>query len=128
MIIKVPTKIEIKTSPGKGRGVFAIDFIKRNEIIEICHLVILEGVNPQSKFSLDYSFGWKVDNKYYFSLPLGYGGIYNHSDKPNATYEMDQNTKTFIFYALKDINPGEEICTFFGGKEYWDQRPWTKKV
>ena len=53
MIIKVPTKIEIKTSPGKGRGVFATDFIKRNEIIEICHLVILEGVNSQSKFSLD---------------------------------------------------------------------------
>ena len=33
-MIKIPTKIEIKESPGKGLGVFAIEDIEEGEIIE----------------------------------------------------------------------------------------------
>jgi hypothetical protein len=41
MNLLIPTKIEIKPSPGKGMGVFAIDVIEMGEVIEECHLVKL---------------------------------------------------------------------------------------
>ena len=41
MNLKVPTKVEIKKSPGKGLGVFATKKIFKNEIIEECHLLPL---------------------------------------------------------------------------------------
>ena len=36
--------------------------------------------------------------------------------------------KTFQFFAIKDINPGEEICTFYGGEIYWDEKTKTKLI
>ena len=42
MNLLIPTKIEIKPSPGKGMGVFAIDVIEVGEVIEECHFVILK--------------------------------------------------------------------------------------
>ena len=38
MKIKLATKVEVKTSPGKGMGVFATNKIAAGEIIEECHL------------------------------------------------------------------------------------------
>ena len=39
MNLLIPTKIEIKPSPGKGMGVFAIDVIQKDEVIEELSLI-----------------------------------------------------------------------------------------
>ena len=76
-------------------------------------------------------FGLKHPSKYYFKwfppnsdktsadatvfqcLPLGYGPIYNSANAlNNASWTVKE--KTFIFSALRDIEPGEEIFTFYG--------------
>lgn len=76
-------------------------------------------------------FGFKHPTKYYFKwyppntpadkkatnayqcLPLGYGPIYNSANGlNNASWEVKE--KTFIFRALTDIEPNEEIFTFYG--------------
>jgi hypothetical protein len=76
-------------------------------------------------------FGLKHPTKYYFKwfppntpregpdiiefqcIPLGYGPIYNSANGlNNAVWEVKE--KTFIFKAVKDIKPGEEIQTFYG--------------
>lgn len=73
-------------------------------------------------------FGFKHPSKYYFKwyppntppegdkfqcLPLGFGPIYNSANGlNNANWEVRK--ETFIFRALTDIEPDEEIMTFYG--------------
>lgn len=46
-------------------------------------------------------------------LPLGFGPIYNSSNTDNnANWRVGEDT--FTFYAEKDIEKDEEICTFYG--------------
>ena len=57
MKIKLATKVEVKTSPGKGMGVFAISKIVAGELIEECHLIFLEmDLNQPSSFLEHYRF------------------------------------------------------------------------
>jgi len=76
-------------------------------------------------------FGFKHPSKYYFKwfppntpaekrtgnsyqcLPLGYGPIYNSANGlNNASWEVKE--KTMLFRALTDIEPEDEIFTFYG--------------
>ena len=127
MKLQVPTKIEIKESPGKGLGVFAIDFISKNEIIEECHLLTLPFLNGRGQpVLLDYRFNWPKKDPIEYVLPLGYGGCYNHNDNSNANWKEHPKYKAFQFYAIKDIQQGEEILVYYGDKNYWGNQ--TKEV
>ena len=120
-MIEVPLKIEIKESPGKGLGVFAKEKILKDEIIEVCPLIKLD-VTEESNVLFDYRFGYPstgIDD--FFVIPLGYGCIYNHSEQNNAEWR-DGEPMTFEFFAIKDIEPGEEICTCYGGSYYFELR------
>ena len=123
MKLKVPTKIEIKESPGKGLGVFAIESIIKGEIIEECHLITLPFFDARGRKVLpDYRFNWPMKDPIKFILPLGYGGCYNHNDNNNTYWRKHPEYEAFQFYAVKDINPGEELLIYYGNKDYWDQQ------
>jgi len=121
MIIISANKIIVRSSPIHGLGVFAKEPIKEKELIEECPVIF---VSEKDKL-YDYTFGWKINGK--SCIPLGYGCIYNHSDKNNATYKPDFDRETMRFRAIKDIEVGEEITTFYGGDQYWELRPHLKK-
>lgn len=121
-MIEVPKKIEVKESPGKGLGVFAKEKILKDEIIEICPLIKL-GVPDESDVLFDYRFMYSLfGEELFFVIPLGYGCIYNHSDQNNAEWRYGK-PMTFEFFALRDIEPGEEIYTCYGGDLYFELRP-----
>lgn len=122
MNLKVPTKIEIKESPGRGLGVFATKKIFKNEVIEECHLLPLPvKAGESSNLFNDYRFNYPQSGKLQeLVIPFGYGCIYNHSDNNNATWKDHPEYKAFQFIAIKDINPGEEICTYYGDSSYWE--------
>jgi SET domain-containing protein len=123
MELKVATKIEIKTSPGKGMGVFATELIKEGEVIEECHLIKLP-IDKEEVTSLmiDYRFCYPMgENWEEYVLALGYAGIYNHSDNNNAMWRNHPTHKAFQFYAVKDIYPGEEIYVNYGPEYYWKE-------
>ena len=129
--LKRPYKLEIKQTYQKGWGVFATSPIFENEVIEECPL--LEIPNKIGQFHpeafMDYAFAYPIQNPQLQVLPLGFGCIYNHSDTPNAKWQHNPlDNKIFQFIAIKDINPGEEICTYYGNEDYWAQRPYIKKV
>jgi hypothetical protein len=130
MNLLTPTKIEIKSSPGKGMGVFAIDHIGIGEIIEECHLVSLHlEKNVYSPVLEDYRFVYpKGPNFQEYVMPLGYAGIYNHSNEFNADWNDHPYIKAFQFYATKNIIPGEEICIYYGDGIYWSYLPNTKII
>ena len=122
MELKVASKITIKESPGKGLGVFATKKIFKNEIIEECHLLSLpipKG-EPSTLFN-DYRFNYPTQGEIEeLVIPFCYGCIYNHSNDNNAIWKDHPYYKAFQFIAVKDIEPGEEICTYYGGDSYWN--------
>ena len=50
------------------------------------------------------------------ALALGYGSLYNHSYKPNATYKHGH--ASISYQALRNIPEGEEICINYN----WDPK------
>lgn len=123
MELKTSTKVTVKMTENKGWGCFATDKIYEGEIIEECHLLTLP-LNPgePSTLFIDYRFNWPQNAPEWLEqvLPLGNGCIYNHSNDNNATWRDHPEYKAFQFVAVKDIEPGEEICTYYGGDSYWD--------
>lgn len=107
--------IEVRRSPGRGRGVFARKFIAAGSIIERvpmlvfpAHEIHLNG-NPTTLYH--YCFEWGQET---VAIALGYGSIYNHSYSPNARYD-DIAQRTKVFSAIKNIRPGEEITINYNG-------------
>lgn len=129
-----PMKCVVRKVQGKGWGVIAKSKIKKDELIEDCYLVHLYDREEENifyeKLLIHYKFNypnqgsdWKIQ-----ALPLGFGPIYNHSDNPNATWkDHPYLDMVFQFIALRDIEVGEEICTSYGGENYW-KNPMRKKV
>lgn len=111
MEISPSTKIVLKESPVHGFGVFATQLIEKGEIIEVCPFIVF----PHTRFEKipvfqDYSFCWPRGEEWtHHAIVMGFGSYYNHSDTPNASWDTDE--KSFIFYALKQIQPSEEIFT-----------------
>ena len=117
-------KIEIRKSKIKnaGRGVFALTDIKKGEVIEICPILIFPGGEyphlSETKLS-GYLFEYTGDSTI---LALGFGSMYNHTNTPNAKYEMveyegksEQNNELY-FVATKPIKKDEEIYINYGGQ------------
>jgi SET domain-containing protein len=122
MRINPPTKIYLDKSPIHGIGVFASEKIKIWEVIEICPIVDinLKDSDP-SRILIDYRFNWpQGGNPEKQVVSGGYGMFYNHSEKASAAWRSNKENNTFEFYALREIEKGEEILVYYGSEEYWD--------
>ncbi len=111
-----PKKIFIKHSPGKGMGVFASEDIAKGEVLEVCHIHIL---NPLNEGMPDHCFGLPKKYPAFKYIPFGYGCVYNHSSEPNILVECDGSAATFT--AIKDIKKLEE-CYHCYGDRYWKHK------
>ena len=101
-------------------GMFATEFIKNGELIENCP-VLIERVDLIKKAGIMGDYYFDVGNNR-GAFPLGYGGMYNHSDKNNATASsIDLSKRTMKVEALRDIFPGEEVTVNYG-PQYWKSR------
>lgn len=104
-------KIYVDDSSVHGRGVFCSEPIQKGEILEECHFIQVPPGFSYPQILHDHFFGWpKGSNN--LTICLGFGSIFNHSDDNfNADWQTDTVHMKFIFYALRDIEPGEEIFT-----------------
>lgn len=103
--------ISVKDAPGKGRGVFAQRNLKKDEVIEICPVIVLppEEVNTLELTQLyNYYFAWGTDSRG-AAIALGCGSLYNHSYTPNAKYQKDFDNGLLKYICIKDISENEEI-------------------
>ncbi|MCA9064161.1 MAG: SET domain-containing protein-lysine N-methyltransferase [Planctomycetaceae bacterium] len=109
--------LEVKWTPGKGRGVFARKPISCGTVFEVVPVLVIpekEVLDTDgSSFLADYVFEWKKGK---VALALGFGSLYNHSFTPNARYD-DHGRQTKSFRALRDIAAGEEITINYNGAE-----------
>ena len=121
-MIQLPTKIYVDNSPVHGLGVFAKEKINEGELIEECTILTLpiqkgEDSNPFIDYRFNFPSGLEWEEQV---LVMGCGGIYNHSNIPNAHWYSNNEKRTFCFVALRDIEVGEEIFTFYGDESYWN--------
>ena len=93
------------------RGVYARRDIKKGEIIERCPIIEVpknDTSNLKESVLVTYFF-YFGKNKEQVAIALGFGSMYNHSDKPNTTYKIKRKDKIIDFIALDDIKKNDEI-------------------
>lgn len=126
-------KIEIKKNPGKGKGVFARQFIQSGTIIfnqdlnklpklRLCEIENFLEQNPDLEGDhTDYA-----GNGFYV-IDMSAASYMNHSCNPNCAYKFQTISRKSVI-ALKDIPAGEELthdytaCSIdqFDGNCFWE--------
>ena len=122
---RVPSLFVAESDLG-GRGIFTAAPIPEGSLIEICPVIVIPGDERQliDKTTIyDYYFLWGEEEED-CAMALGYGSLYNHSFTPNAIYEADFEFKTMRFFALKDIEAGEEIMVNYNGSPEDKEAVW----
>lgn len=96
----------------RRQGVFAAEKIKKGELLE-CSPVI--PIQPSEWKSVSYTvlrhyaFAWGEDNRD-AAIALGYGSFFNSSpEQPTAYYVNNIKDLVIEFFAVRDIEKGEEI-------------------
>jgi uncharacterized protein len=117
-----PTKapIEVREADGKGRGVFALELIKRGAVLEVVPTLLLsrESYSTYGQYTelSHYTFCWPGGRQ---AVALGLSGsMYNHRCPPNVGFVRNIAAETITFSAVSDILPGEECCIDYG-KHLW---------
>lgn len=121
--IKQWDKIGVGKS-GDGYGVYTVDDIIDNAVIEECTVIELPSGDVRSTVLMDYLF--KINNDLYV-LALGYGSVYQHRNQPNARWEYDEEKMILKIIATRAIEQGEEIFISYG-KDYYQTREQNMKA
>ncbi len=119
----------LKNLGKKGRGVFTDKLIRKGEVIETCPVIPLskEEIKIIRKTRLvHYWYSWSKDLRTGQCIVMGWGMIYNHSCKPNADFKSDMKNKNIIYFAIKDILPGEEITDDYGVRLWFKEHDENK--
>lgn len=128
-------KIKLDYSPIHNRGIFAIEDIAKDELIEICPMVIL---NHRMNYHHDpairnYCFTQTCpcdeckNHGGHFLMVLGYGQIYNHHDDNNARINFDLKNSLARVHANREIKKGEEIFISYGEKYFKSRKNLQKE-
>lgn len=109
---------------GAGLGLFAeVPFKKDDFIIEYKGKRVPNDVADDlgTKYLFEVGEHWTIDG----SSRKNIARYINHSCKPNAEAEEDEDELRIRFYAKKKIQPGDELTIDYGD-EYFDQfiRPY----
>jgi uncharacterized protein len=105
------------TIPGLDRGVFADRPLRKGDIVERCPLVI--GKDAGAPIIEDYKFMYPGKKT---AVALGYGSLYNHSDDPNADWEIRPSLRQIVVRANRAIPKDTEIFIDYG-PSWWKTRP-----
>lgn len=118
MYAVIPTKVEVREAPGRGRGVFATTAIPKGELIEMSPALVSSRADQKyiiRSFLKDHFF---CSPKGEVLVSVGYGTLYNHADEPNMQIKVGE--EAIWFFALRDIKAGEELTHDYG----WPDSKW----
>jgi hypothetical protein len=103
--------LTIQESKSKGKGVFALQDIEANTLLEISPVIVLSEEDTKLIHQThlhDYYFTWAEDQKQ-SAIGLGYISIYNHSASPNCSHECNFNQNSISIYSKTSVLAGEEL-------------------
>ena len=113
--------IRIVEHPKKGYICLATEDIAKGTLIERCPTIKFAenllrqmwDLNDGRVILHDYNFSRDGTGKGYTFFAMGYGGVYSHSEDPNAQWRIKDSQvnkrETIEIRAIKDITKGEEI-------------------
>jgi len=109
-----------------GHGVFATENIPADTTIEECHYLRIRkedcsGILDDYVYSMDSEDEDSIEASEFYSFPLGWGSIFNHSDEHNIEYWHDIERDLIIFYTIKDVASGEQLFINYGD-DWWETR------
>lgn len=55
------------------------------------------------------------------ALALGIGSVFNHSEQPNVSFELEAKTESIRYTISRRIEAGEELFIFYGHKLWFEQ-------
>lgn len=127
--------IEIRESPGKGRGAFATQRIPKDTCLGPYRGELLDTAAFLTRYPIGERYGdyvMKLDSQYVCdaSASLGDGqysfnpALMNHtrlSKRLNVVRVWHKRKRTVLFYTSREVDIGEELC-FDYGKGYWQGR------
>jgi len=111
----VDPRVQVRMTPNMGKGVFALEDIPKNTLIESAPVILvhkdtfsnLNSFNGGTHKFSEYPFGWGRDGLCAFAL--GYGGIYNHKVNCNLAWRPNYDYESMQYTTTRDIMAGEEI-------------------
>jgi SET domain-containing protein len=110
----------------KGRKVCTTNGLSPGDLIEICPVILLKKKERKIIHNTtlhDYYFLWgKKRNKP--AIALGFGSLYNHSDQPNAAFELDLENVEIRISCIKEIASGDEITISYTDEGFKDVKLW----
>ncbi len=120
-------RIEIRTSPTRGRGVFARTAIAPGTVIEAAPVLVIPASDcPALDRTIihDYYFHWDGDPEGVGRGALGLGlvTLCNHASRPNARVERNFARRTLDLIATGPIVAGEEVTIDYGGTLWFEPR------
>jgi SET domain-containing protein len=114
--------LEVKfISDKKGRGVFAKRDIKKDEIIDIAHVVPIPNKDYKKirkTILFNYCYIWEDPEHmpaFRNAITLSVSQFINHSFEPNLKYLYDYENKAIEFSAIRNISQGEELTVNYNG-------------
>jgi len=96
----------------RGRGVFAARAYRKDELVEVSVVVLLEGAASALPLDLQRMvFAWSCDDppRMAHAIALGYGSLYNGANPANLRFERDRAAVQMRFIAAQDIAAEEEL-------------------
>jgi uncharacterized protein len=111
--------VEIRMSPGRGRGVFARQAIMPGMLIEAAPVIILPATQCPAldrTVVYNYYFHWDgdPDGDGRGALALGLLSLCNHASRPLARVERNYAQLTLDLLATAPIHPGQEVTIDYG--------------
>jgi len=97
--------------PGMGRGVCSTVDIKRGAVVEVSAVIPIAAKDWKliKKTLLEaYVYAWGRTGKD-AAMPLGFGGLFNHSDDANLVFFVNQKQQRITFRARRDIPAFEQL-------------------
>jgi len=112
-------RLEIRTDPVRGRGIFARETIMPGTVIETAPVVVVpvaECAALDRTILHDYYFHWDgdPDGEGRGALALGLVTLCNHSGRPQARVCRNFAQRTLELIAITRIERGEEVTIDYG--------------
>jgi tRNA-specific adenosine deaminase 3 len=95
-----------------GRGVFALQMYLPGDVIEVAEIIPFTPHDTEHILSTKLRLYTYRFNRIMDCLVLGNGCLYNHSDSPNVTYVIEQNSSgrpVMMYKALTHIKSGNQL-------------------
>jgi len=120
--------VEVRRSPIHGRGLFAAAAIRKNALIAAAPLLIFTASDTRRilKTRLGHYIFWideTAKGDWICAVAFGPISLCNHSPKPNAWFEIDEENEEVLLHAARGVRAGEEITIDYGpeeGDDGWD--------